>query len=269
MSLSIVAGKELVIPAEKLQLLKDTICKGCQSNQEFELFLMIANRSGLDPFAKQIYAVFRWDSKLGRNVMTAQTSIDGYRLTADRTGNYSPGREPEFSYDKDGKLIKATAFVKKMTRDGIWHEVSASAYYSEYVGKKKDGTATEFWASKPHTMLAKCAECLAIKKCFPAELLGLYAKEEMEQADNPVLDITPEVVESKEITQEQATELVGLIKACSEEEKKEHWKTIQKVTNPPIKKMEELPVHLYEVVKRRAEKKLKEMAEGPKGEANE
>lgn len=175
----------------KLELLKNTICKGA-TNDEFDLFLHACNRTGLDPFMRQIYAVKRWNGASKREEMTIQTGIDGYRLIAERTGKYSPGREPLYTYDSEGRIISATSFVKKQTADGSWHEVAATAFFNEYCQKTKEGKPTRFWMQMAHTMLAKCAEALALRKAFPGDLSNLYTKEEMMQAEK--LDIEGEVI---------------------------------------------------------------------------
>lgn len=165
---------------EKKELLKRTICKGSDDN-ELELFIHACKRTGLDPFMKQIYAVKRWSGAEKREVMTMQTSIDGFRVIADRTGKYAPGAEPIYEYDGE-KVIAATAHVKKMTADGTWHQVSATAFFEEYAQRDKEGNPTQFWKKMPHVMLAKCAEALALRKAFPAELSGIYTFDEMAQA---------------------------------------------------------------------------------------
>lgn len=175
------------------QAIIDTFCRGL-SQDEVMIFSHVCKRTGLDPALKQIYAVKRKDSKLNREVMTIQTGIDGYRLIAERTGRYAPGRDPTFTYDEDKKLLKATSYVMKMTNDGTWHEVAASALYSEYVQTKRDyqsgrETPTTFWIKMPHSQLAKCAEALALRKAFPAELSGIYTAEEMQQSDIEVVDV--------------------------------------------------------------------------------
>jgi phage recombination protein Bet len=174
---------EMDISEEKIELMKRTFCKS-STDEEFALFLHACARTGLDPFMRQIYAVKRWDGALKREVMSVQTGIDGYRLIADRTGRYSPGKETIFSYDENGWPVSATAFIKKQTPDGTWHEISATAYMREYCAYTEEGKPTHMWGTKPHIMLGKCAEALALRKAFPAELSGLYTKEEMEQADN-------------------------------------------------------------------------------------
>ena len=153
------------ISPEKEQMIRNVICKGA-SQDEIDVFLMVCRHVRLDPIMKQIYLVPRWDSEARKNVYTAQTSIDGFRLIADRTGRYAPGGRPVFEYKND-KLFSATSFIKKQTSDGTWHIVEATAFYDEYVQKKKDGTVTKFWNEKEHLMLAKCAESLCFRKAFP------------------------------------------------------------------------------------------------------
>lgn len=166
---------------DDIDLLRETICKGC-TPQDFKLFMMVCQRTKLDPFAKQIYAVPRWDSKLNRNSMTIQTSIDGFRLVAERTGKYAPGRATEYQFE-NGKLISATSFIKKQTSDGTWHEVSYTAFLEEYCQRMKDGRPTKFWSDMPRVMLAKVAEAACLRKCFPMELSQIYTREEMAQSE--------------------------------------------------------------------------------------
>lgn len=166
---------------EDIKLLKETICKGA-TDQDFKLFLMICQRTKLDPFAKQIYAVMRYDSNLGRNSMTIQTSIDGLRLVAERTGKYAPGKESKYEYTTEGRLRSATSYVMKQTTDGTWHEVASTCLFDEYCQRKKDGGPTTFWLKMGHVMIAKCAEAAALRRAFPMELASLYTADEMQQA---------------------------------------------------------------------------------------
>lgn len=189
----------------KVELIKRTICRGA-SDDELELFVHTCKKTGLDPFSRQIFAVKRWDSTLKREVMSIQTGIDGYRLIADRTGNYSPGRESTFEYKEDGTLKSATSYVKKRTADGTWHEISATAHFDEYAQKTKTGNLTIFWATKPHIMLAKVAESAALRRAFPAELSGLYTQEEMPQQTAEV-----EQIQEMNITDEQVQRIENLI----------------------------------------------------------
>lgn len=168
---------------EQVDLISRTVCKGCTPD-ELATFLHVCQTTGLDPLLRQVHPVQRWDRESNKYRMTIQTGIDGYRLVADRTGAYAPGREPSYLYDKDGNLVSSTAYVKKRTSDGSWHEVAATAFYSEYVGLTKDGKPSSFWRTKPHIMLSKCAEALALRRAFPAELAGIYTHEEMDQAGN-------------------------------------------------------------------------------------
>lgn len=185
---------------EKIELLTNTVCKGA-SQDELSLFLHVCKRTGLDPFMKQIYSIPRGGQR------TIQTSIDGLRLIAERTGKYSPGKEPVYVYSDKNELISATSFIKKMTPDGTWHDISATAIYKEY-----NPGNNNFWKKMPHVMLAKCAEASALRKAFPAEMSGIYSEEEMDQAnkkepstDTQEICVEPVLVDQQEVEEYLST----------------------------------------------------------------
>lgn len=181
---------------EELEVIKNLICPGA-SDSELALFAKVCQRTGLDAFSRQIYGIMRNTRKQVNGVwvddpkLTIQTSIDGFRLSAQRSGEYGGQVGPEWcGTDRVWRDVWLEDYPPAAARVGVlrkgWTQPTwAVATWQEYAQTNKDGKPTGMWKNMPANQLAKCAESLALRKGFPQELSGLLTKDEMEQAERP------------------------------------------------------------------------------------
>ena len=169
---------------EQTQLISTTIAPGC-SGDELRLFAYACQRTGLDPFSKQIYAIKRGGK------MTIQAGIDGLRSIAERTGQLD-GSETFWCGD-DGQWrdvwlsSKPPAAAKTIIhRKGASHPFVGVARFADY------NAGQGLWTKMPAAMIAKCSEALALRKAFPADLSGVYSADEMQQAEVETVTVTAE-----------------------------------------------------------------------------
>lgn len=161
---------------EQVQLIKSTIMAGKTppTDNELALFGIVCQRSGLDPFAKQVYAIQRYDKNTKSHKWTFQISVDGLRAIADRTGQYAGSDEPVYDEGLDCYEFEQTGRgLPSVCKVTVWKMVGGQrcpfvgvAKYTEFV-QTYDGKPSGLWTSMPLTMLAKCAESQALRKAFP------------------------------------------------------------------------------------------------------
>ena len=225
------APSSLIFTQQQIEVIKNTVAKGA-SDDELKMFLWQCERTGLDPFSRQIYSMERkswnkdkrdWDTK--RDTLV---SIDGFRVVSERSGKYA-GQVGPFWCGEDG--VWTDVWLKKgppraakvgIIRTDFKEPIYGVALYDEYVQTIKDGNNGEYkpnsmWSKMPANQLAKCAESLAHRKAFPNDLSGLYTPDEMGQANNPQ-PVQAEVVDAEFKPTEapvQPTEIPGVQKGAN------------------------------------------------------
>ena len=187
-----------MLSAEDIQRLQNSL-RGTFTQEEIELFIRQCDRTGLDPFSRQIHALSR-RQKVGErwvNKMSILVGIDGFRLVAERTGQYRGQTQSEWC-GKDGvwKDVWLSDDPPAAARVGVFRQSFMSpmmriALWSEFAPLTKEGKPMSQWATMPALMLAKCAEAQALRASFPQELSGLYTADEMAQADARAEDEPP------------------------------------------------------------------------------
>lgn len=163
----------ILVTEQQLELIKRTVAQNA-TNAELELFLYDCRRRGTHPLDKLIHFTKRGGK------YTPITSIDYMRSRAAESGEYAGSEDAIFNGDPMSAGFTATVTVYRLVQ-GKRCPFTATARWSEYCPASGQDM---MWRKMPHTMLAKCAEGLALRKGFPQQLQGLYIREEMEQAGN-------------------------------------------------------------------------------------
>lgn len=181
------------------QIIREVIGDGKLTDAELDMVVYYGERLGLDVITRQIHA---WKDHKGKLIV--MVGIDGMRATARRTGDYAGRRGPQW-LTKDREWVDvwvdtepplaARVWVKNRTDDEWTSGIATWAEYAQYTmkwvgqGNKRvqRRALRKMWnleeGGKPWHMLAKCAEAIALRAAFPADLSGVYTTDEINTAE--------------------------------------------------------------------------------------
>lgn len=229
----IMAKKELattaqneMVPENMISTIKNTVAKEA-TDDELKMFIMLANKYNLDPFAKEI-----WFMKIkGKPII--MTSRDGYLKIAQTNADYLgmisfPVHEnDEFELDADSYSVKHKLNVKDSGQIiGAWAKaerqgkkpVICYVKFKEYAKAAIDSYGNQtVWGQYPSAMIQKVAEAFALKRLYG--ISGLVTREELDGDESPskittvvktdqgkfVAPILEDVIVSTEQTQKKKT----------------------------------------------------------------
>jgi phage recombination protein Bet len=164
------------------------------TNADLAVFMHVCQRTGLDPFSRQIYMINR-RSKEGDQWVTKQTiqvGIDGFRVIRDRVAarlGVSVEYEDTIWYDADGSEHRVwlwehapAACNVTVVKDG--RRFPGVVRTASYAATNKQGDMIAQWKTQPDHMIEKCAEAFALRRAFPHDLGGVALDDEMPQPEH-------------------------------------------------------------------------------------
>lgn len=176
--------------AERIEAQRDIIksmfARGASDN-EFEVFIELAKRYALDPFARQIWCV-RYGGQ-----MQVFVGRDGYLAIAHRSGVFD-GMESGIRTE-DSELIGWCRVYRTDMSHPFYSEVALSEYR---------GAGGSLWGSKPRTMLIKVAEAHALRHAFCVS--GTYLEDEIDEARRDAHAADPRPAPAEYVVHESAPE---------------------------------------------------------------
>lgn len=197
------------------QLVKDYLVSG-DSNavtyNEVVLFIRMCQHQGLNPFLREAFCI-KFQGKPATLVTAEivfekrarnQKDFRGFEAgiyVGDGNGNWTM-REGEF-YLPGETILGGWC---KIYVDGYDKPIFASVAMNEYIGRKKDGSPNQNWATRPATMIRKVAKAHAFREAFPTEFRGLYISEEMgvnEPYSEPIEEPIPIKIDGKIMPENQ------------------------------------------------------------------
>jgi RecT family len=169
------------------------------------VLLHVSQRTGLDPFSRQIYMIGRQEKVPGtrdqwRTKYTIQTGIEGFRVIRGRAEHLEGVRgilsRPVY-YDAEGTEYPVWFFQRppvavEMTytvrdRNGVDTPYTSILRFDEYRQTRKDKddqlVLSGQWAVKPVHMLEKCTEADVYRKAFPQDYSGVDLDDAMPAPD--------------------------------------------------------------------------------------
>jgi hypothetical protein len=167
------------IRANAIRVLREQYFPKLLDDQDLLDVFEFARTRNLNIAARHVWAEVKWDAELQRERLFVGVCAEGLRAMAHATGEYAGLDDVTYGFGANGTLQTATATVyRRPTGKEVRDPFTATVFLVDYY------PGPGFWDNRERMMLAKCARAAALREAFPAELGGLYDREELARTLN-------------------------------------------------------------------------------------